>query len=69
MDLIVEVTYNERLHGSVYKDYSANCHQHYQLIEEIIRGSPDHFTDNFVILNTKKLWMLWLILMIYIEIF
>ena len=54
MDLIVEVIINERLHGSVYKDYCANCHQNYQLIEKIIRGSRDHFTDNFVILNTKN---------------
>lgn len=36
----------EELHGSAYTEHCIHCHKHYQRKVEVIRGSPDHLTDN-----------------------
>ena len=36
----------EELHGSAYTEHCIFCHKHYQRKTEVIRGSPDHLTDN-----------------------
>ena len=45
----------EELHGSAYTEHCINCHKHYQRTEEVIRGSPDHLTDNVCDFCHKKL--------------
>ena len=37
----------EELHGSAYTEHCIYCHKHYQRNTEVIRGSPDHLTENF----------------------
>ena len=36
----------EELHGSAYTEHCIHCHKHYQRKVEVLRGSPDHLTDN-----------------------
>ena len=36
----------EELHGSAYTEHCPFCHKHYRRLNEVERGSPDHFTDN-----------------------
>ena len=45
----------EELHGSAYTEHCIHCHKHYQRNEEVIRGSPDHLTDNICDFCHKKL--------------
>jgi mono-ADP-ribosyltransferase sirtuin 6 len=45
----------EELHGSAYTEHCIHCHKHYQRNTEVLRGSPDHLTDNFCDFCHKKL--------------
>jgi NAD-dependent SIR2 family protein deacetylase len=45
----------EELHGSAYTEHCIHCHKHYQRKAEVIRGSPDHLTDNICDFCHKKL--------------
>ena len=45
----------EELHGSAYTEHCMYCHRHYQRNKEVIRGSPDHLTDNYCDFCHKQL--------------
>ena len=45
----------EELHGSAYTEHCIHCHKHYQRNIEVIRGSPDHLTDNICDFCHQKL--------------
>ena len=45
----------EELHGSAYTEHCIYCHRHYQRNVEVIRGAPDHLTDNYCDFCHKQL--------------